>query len=227
MIDKFYEFTQPVMDSFLTKNLTAEFPFDMSPEEIEVIKHNESGTLIMGRSGTGKTTCLIQKLVRNYTARKSLAGQAPIRQVDLPMDWKVLGNLFTNCYVMMQILLTRSRILVEKLKVYTKRLVESQLSKVLPTEEQTDDFTLGEENLIISKTLVSLEDGDFPLVCTFDQLLRLLEQSVESVLYAILIDETKLTFPQIFQPPEVLRSEEGTTDGLGEGRTVCTKGTSR
>ncbi|KAF8533500.1 hypothetical protein BDD12DRAFT_898763 [Trichophaea hybrida] len=155
--NKFYEFTKPVMDSFLTKNLTAEFPFDTSPEEIEVIKHNESGTLIMGRSGTGKTTCLVQKLVRNYTARKSLAGQAVIRQV----------------------LLTRSRLLVEKLKVYTRRLVESQLSKALPTEEQSDDFTLGEENLMISKTLISLEDGDFPLVCTFDQLLRLLEQSVE------------------------------------------------
>ena len=66
------------MDSFLAMNLTAEFPPDMSPEEIDV-KHNESGTLIMGRSGTGKTTCLVQKLVRNYTVLKSV-GQAP-RQV--------------------------------------------------------------------------------------------------------------------------------------------------
>jgi hypothetical protein len=95
MIDKFYEFTQPVMDSFLTKNLTAEFPFDTSPEEIEVIKHNESGTLIMGRSGTGKTTCLVQKLVRNYTARKSLAGQAPIRQVD-PNSFGNFENLLAD-----------------------------------------------------------------------------------------------------------------------------------
>ena len=77
--DKFYALTKPVMDSFLAMNLTAEFPPDMSPEEIDVVKHNESGTLIMGRSGTGKTTCLVQKLARNYTVLKSV-GQAP-RQV--------------------------------------------------------------------------------------------------------------------------------------------------
>ena len=77
--DKFYSFTKLVMDSFLANDLTAEFPPDMSPEEIDVVMHNESGTLIMGRSGTGKTTCLVQKLARNYTALKSV-GQAP-RQV--------------------------------------------------------------------------------------------------------------------------------------------------
>jgi len=79
--DKFFVFTKPVMDSFLTNSANAEFPFDISPEEIEVIKHSESGTLIMGRSGTGKTTCLVQKLVRNFTARKLIVGQAPSRQV--------------------------------------------------------------------------------------------------------------------------------------------------
>lgn len=79
--DKFYAFTKPVMESFLANNMTAEFPFDMSPEEIDVVKHNQSGTLIMGRSGTGKTTCLVQKLVRNCAVHKSVIGQAPPRQV--------------------------------------------------------------------------------------------------------------------------------------------------
>ena len=81
MADKFTAFTKPVGDSFLANNVNAEFPFDPSPEEIEVIKHSESGTLIMGRSGTGKTTCLVQKLVRNFTARNLIVGQAPARQV--------------------------------------------------------------------------------------------------------------------------------------------------
>lgn len=86
--DKFFEFTKPVMDSFLTNSADAEFPFDTSPEEIEVIKHRDSGTLIMGRSGTGKTTCLVQKLVRNYTARKLIIGQAPPRQVSRTVSLK-------------------------------------------------------------------------------------------------------------------------------------------
>jgi len=69
------------MDSFLANSTDAEFPFDTSQEEIEVIKHSGSGTLIMGRSGTGKTTCLVHKLVRNYTSQKLIIGQPPPRQV--------------------------------------------------------------------------------------------------------------------------------------------------
>lgn len=70
------------MDSFRTNNLFAEFPPDTSPEEIEVINHIQSGTLIMGRSGTGKTTCLVHKLVRNYIVSRS-CGQTPTRQVSI------------------------------------------------------------------------------------------------------------------------------------------------
>jgi RecA-family ATPase len=81
-LDKFYEFTEPVMNSFRFRNWFAEFLPDTSPEEVEVINHIESGTLIMGRSGTGKTTCLIHKLVRSYIASRSM-GQTPARQVSI------------------------------------------------------------------------------------------------------------------------------------------------
>jgi hypothetical protein len=156
--NKFYEFTQPVMQSFLSKSLLAEFPFDTSPEEIMIIKHDKSGTLIMGRSGTGKTTCLIQKIVRNCTAQRSVFGQAPIRQI----------------------LLTRSKLLAEKLKVYTKRLVESQLSKTISTTQGKLGLhdTLAEESLLHSKTLAKLTEDDFPLVITFEGLLKILENTV-------------------------------------------------
>jgi superfamily I DNA/RNA helicase len=158
LYNKFYEFTQPVMQSFVSKSLLAEFPFDASPEEMEIIKHDQSGTLIMGRSGTGKTTCLVQKIVWNCTAQRSVIGQAPIRQI----------------------LLTRSKLLAEKLKVYTKRLVESQLSKTISTTQVKLDVhdTLAEESLLHSKTLAKLTDDDFPLVITFEGLLKIIENTV-------------------------------------------------
>ncbi|KAA8911747.1 P-loop containing nucleoside triphosphate hydrolase protein [Sphaerosporella brunnea] len=158
LYNKFYEFTQPVMKSFESKTLLAEFPFDTSPEEAEVIKHDQSGTLIMGRSGTGKTTCLVQKIVWNCTAQRAVIGQDPMRQI----------------------LLTRSKLLVEKLKVYTKRLVESQLSKTISTTPVKLDVhdTLAEESLLHAKTLGKLTLEDFPLVVTFDGLLKILENTV-------------------------------------------------
>ncbi|KAF8248699.1 P-loop containing nucleoside triphosphate hydrolase protein [Wilcoxina mikolae CBS 423.85] len=160
--NKFYQFTEPMMKSFLDKDLFAEFPLDTSPEEIEVINYIHSSTLIFGRSGTGKTTCLVQKLLRSYMFSRSVMGQTSVRQV----------------------LLTRSRFLAEKLRSHTKRLIESQLpNRKTPgqlTLGQPDplEYSLAADNVIFSKTLLTLTNDDFPLVCTFDQLLTLLENTV-------------------------------------------------
>ncbi|KAF8250004.1 hypothetical protein K440DRAFT_659974 [Wilcoxina mikolae CBS 423.85] len=155
--NKFYAFTEPVMDAFRENNIFAEFPPDTSPEEIEVINHHRSGTLIMGRSGTGKTTCLVHKLMRNYVVSRS-SGQAPARQI----------------------LLTCSKYLAKQLRDSTKNLIRSQLSE-MATEENFDHhvLNLGEENLTLSNSWTTLESDDYPLVCTFEQLLKLLENDVE------------------------------------------------
>jgi superfamily I DNA and RNA helicase len=146
------------MQSFLRNNLSAEFPFDTSPEEIEVIKHDCTGTLILGRAGSGKTTVLVHKLLRNFMAQKSIIGQRPVRQI----------------------LLTRSPILAKKLEIYTKRLVESQLLKMpsAKASEDLQDFVLGDENEMFAKSFCNLSEDDFPLVCTSDQLLQLIENTI-------------------------------------------------
>ena len=63
--------------------------------------------------------------------------------------------------------------------MYSRKLVESQLSQAVPMQEQSYDFSLGEEDLMMSKTLSGMKEEEFPLVCTSDQFIRLLEQSVE------------------------------------------------
>ena len=79
--DKFYALTEPVKRSILSSDPSAEFPFEISKEEARVISHVQTASLILGRSGTGKTTCLVYKLVRKYLASRVILGENPVRQV--------------------------------------------------------------------------------------------------------------------------------------------------
>lgn len=79
--DKFYALTEPVKRSILSSDLSAEFPFEISKEEARVISHVQTASLILGRSGTGKTTCLVYKLVTKYLVSKAVLDENPVRQV--------------------------------------------------------------------------------------------------------------------------------------------------
>ncbi|KAI5802951.1 hypothetical protein EDC01DRAFT_726313 [Geopyxis carbonaria] len=156
LTNKFYALTKPVMASLSTRNISTEFPFETSREEVEIIKHYDTGTLILGRSGTGKTTCLVYQLLKKYIARRQIIDEEPIRQV----------------------LVTRSSVLSEKLKTYTKRLIESQLNKQIwfdAAQESTNEYigASSEEDLDL-RTFFDLPDEAFPLVCSFEQLLTMI-----------------------------------------------------
>lgn len=81
MSNKFYALTAPMIHSILTNDLNAEFPLDLSQDEHRIIHHYQTSSLILGRSGTGKTTCLVFKLIGKYLTRTRLAGGEPIKQV--------------------------------------------------------------------------------------------------------------------------------------------------
>ncbi|KAH0545413.1 hypothetical protein FGG08_000554 [Glutinoglossum americanum] len=160
MSNKFYSLTEPVINSILSNNLEAEFPFDISEEEVGIIRHFGSASLILGRSGTGKTTCLVYKLLSKYLARNSIPGEKPLRQV----------------------LLTRSAFLSAKLRLYTKRLIETQTSRALQLDgsQPPDDILLETEDDLAVDSISTLRDDVFPLICTFDQFLRILENTVKT-----------------------------------------------
>ena len=68
------------MHSILSNDLSAVFPFHLSREEVGVIRHFRTASLILGRSGTGKTTCLVFKLVGKYLASRAVADEKSARQ---------------------------------------------------------------------------------------------------------------------------------------------------
>ena len=81
MANKFYALTEPFMRSILDKTFAPLFPFDLSMEEVRVVSHFQTSSLILGRSGTGKTVCLMYKLVGKFLASKAVLDDKPIRQV--------------------------------------------------------------------------------------------------------------------------------------------------
>ena len=70
-----------MLRSVLQKDIVAELPLDLSENEIEVINYFKSSSLVLGRSGTGKTTCLTYKIVAQYLASRKVAGIPFRRQV--------------------------------------------------------------------------------------------------------------------------------------------------
>ena len=70
--------------AIVNNDLMAEFPFDLSTEEFRIISHFQTASMILGRSGTGKTTCLVFKLVGKYLTSKAVVGETSVKQVSYP-----------------------------------------------------------------------------------------------------------------------------------------------
>ena len=161
MANKFFMLTEPVLRSILTNNVSAQFPFDLSSEETEIIKYFQTSSLILGRSGTGKTTCLVFKLVAKFLTSRS-TDEKPIRQV----------------------LLTRSSQLAQKLQSYTSQLIRTldipSEHVLVATNLQQTGHQKSEGDIIVD-TALTLREQSFPLICTFDCFLQILENTVKAM----------------------------------------------
>ncbi|KAJ5437376.1 Tetratricopeptide-like helical [Penicillium cf. griseofulvum] len=179
MSNKFYNLTEPFLKSIVDEKDTEEFPFDLSPEELEIVKHFSTSTLILGRSGTGKTTCLLFKMLAKHKARQSDSDEQQARQL----------------------LLTRSSYLASKLQTYAKSLIDAQ-SKALSTEEDVDSD-------LQPTSFFALKNWHFPVVCTYDEFLGLLENTIrmadrKDFLRDINPNKTKGLDPQVGDKPQVI-----------------------
>ena len=162
MANRFYTLTEPMLRSVLAHDLLVEFPFDFSGDETRIILHFGTSSLILGRSGTGKTTCLVFKLLAKYAA----------------------GSVVTQERLPRQLLLTRSNELANKLKDYINRLMRTlAASSADEGEQQERELSLpdAEDDEDQRDTIFELQDGSFPLVSTFDQYLELLENTIRNV----------------------------------------------
>ncbi|RPB01636.1 P-loop containing nucleoside triphosphate hydrolase protein [Choiromyces venosus 120613-1] len=166
---KFYSLTATVLDRVAVPDGRVVVPVVISREEAEVVNYFLGATFILGRSGTGKTTCLVYKLVGRYISAKENGG------------------------LLRQVLLTRSERLVEKLRDNTDGLIKTKMGKLEEKRPHQANDSFAENT---RKSFLSLTDEDFPLVCTFDYLLRLIENSIreqENRRRYLKIDSSKFT----------------------------------
>ncbi|KAH8101589.1 hypothetical protein BXZ70DRAFT_104267, partial [Cristinia sonorae] len=172
VLEKFVTFSQALLNSILADQDVAHV-FQMSPQEQEIVQHGSS-CYVLGRSGTGKTTTMIFKIL------------------GIERTWEQNREVFAGTISRpRQLFVTQSKVLAEKVEEYYAKLSQSlaaeqrsseESAKLLADKEQKGLVDRDEEDLYrgdLPKRFGELEDKHFPLFITYDQLCRLLEAELD------------------------------------------------
>ncbi|KAF7306351.1 UvrD-like helicase ATP-binding domain-containing protein [Mycena indigotica] len=179
IIDNFFHrksvhFSQPLLDSIL-KNRDAAFILQVSPTEQDIIEHPHS-CYVLGRSGTGKTTTMLYKMVlveANYERSNE-----ELNTLDEPAPTSKPRQLFV----------TQSRILAEKVEEHYRKL--SVGYQVLPSSKGSDsgnhigDLMDADDDPSWRNDLPDrfseLKDEHFPLFLTYEKLSSMVENDMDN-----------------------------------------------
>ncbi|KAK6527363.1 hypothetical protein TWF281_010543 [Arthrobotrys megalospora] len=156
---KQYSFTRRVAEMILQGGHQAEVPFIVSPEEESIINYFDSSVCILGRSGTGKTTCLVFRLLASYIRDRLVNDGKEVRQI----------------------FLTRSPVLAGKIRQYVNRLIDSHCMRFAIEDDlgEASDFdAIIEDDEVTTTSLLDVDDKDWPVICTFDSFAIMLERSL-------------------------------------------------
>lgn len=203
--EKFVPFTQTVLESILADDESTH-PFAVSHREQEIIYH-PSSCFVIGRSGTGKTTTMLFKMLAIERTSKQL-NTRKVRQVFVTQS-RVLADRVEEYFVSLMETCAKdvgdSGILGDtslRKKGAEKRLVE--------LDEEDDQFET------LPKKFSELEDRHFPLFLTFDKLCSLLEADMN-----VIHDTEKAQVSKRFRladAPDVIL-DLGTAETITEGST--------
>ncbi|CUA70034.1 TPR and ankyrin repeat-containing protein 1 [Rhizoctonia solani] len=160
--ERYFPVNKALYNSILA-NVEVNLPIVLDPLERAIV-HNDKASIVIGRSGTGKTTALVYKLRAIHLQSQG----TPIRQM----------------------VVTRSRVLAKHIQATFQSLIEStsianknaeQLAVMAKQYQQQSDPALIEfdNELDLREDLPAcfsqLEDSHFPLFISFDKLCFLLE----------------------------------------------------
>ncbi|OSX68101.1 hypothetical protein POSPLADRAFT_1128861 [Postia placenta MAD-698-R-SB12] len=184
-LEKYVTFSQvPSFVTFVASTLTGDdriladadvaHVFDVSPLEKVIIEHQHS-CYVLGRSGTGKTTTMLFKML------------------GIERSYQLMQN--ETMHKPRQMFVTQSRVLAEKVKDFFLKLHESLLSADKSPEEiraiVASRQAQQEQGLVdldeeidwrgdLPKRYGDLTDEHFPMFITYDQLCRLLEAELDN-----------------------------------------------
>ncbi|KAJ3333327.1 hypothetical protein HDU76_009299 [Blyttiomyces sp. JEL0837] len=131
-----------------------EFPFAVSEKESEILHYADS-SIICGRSGTGKTSCSVFKLLANLQARRvthykqSPTRDAPISEIDIYYDPGRYRQIFV----------TASPKFCQRVRRYTNQLMQA-LSPSAMNLEDLDAFLQSIQKLEDEESASPSQDDD-------------------------------------------------------------------
>ncbi|QRV93433.1 UvrD-like helicase carboxy-terminal domain protein [Ceratobasidium sp. AG-Ba] len=185
-LEKFIPMSQTLIDSILN-DADATHVFHISPKEKEIIYH-QSACLVLGRSGTGKTTSIVFKIIG-------------IEKLFEQMDEVTKPR---------QVFVTQSRVLALRVQEYYHNLVSSSRPTTDHTNLQEEEQVLvdlddEDSNVFgLPPKYSMLEDKHFPLFLTYDQLCSLLEADLELQLGSSSQSKAHLAAERRFRIQEVI-----------------------
>ncbi|KAF9230368.1 hypothetical protein BU15DRAFT_69253, partial [Melanogaster broomeanus] len=165
-LDKYVTFSQGFLNGLIA-NQDVEHVFELTPQEREVVDCKAS-CYVLGRSGTGKTTTMLFKMLGIQRAWETeMSGTMPKPR---------------------QVFVTKSRVLALKVEEYFTKLLESlalagysldQLKQMkdrntMQVEGLVDPDDVPEDQSGIPMRYSALEANHFPLFVTFDKLARMI-----------------------------------------------------
>lgn len=169
VLEKYVPFSQAFLHSLIA-NQDIQHVFILTPQQQKVVECTTS-CYILGRSGTGKTTTMLFKML-------SIQWAWELSAVDMPKP--------------RQIFVTKSRVLATKVEECFTKLLGSlasagytlqELAKMKAQSVQdglVDLDDLPESFMNIPMKYSELEDKHFPLFVTFDQLAKMIEADISS-----------------------------------------------
>ncbi|KAK0443136.1 uncharacterized protein EV420DRAFT_1649415 [Desarmillaria tabescens] len=167
VVEKYITFSQPFLNTVLA-DVDATFPHTVSTQEKRIIEHPQS-CYVIGRSGTGKTTTMLFKMLLIERTFQLMESNLPRPR---------------------QVFVTKSRMLAKKVQEYFAKLVSSLAIASEPSADvtnlprapqyQSDLGLIDVDDIVDWRTDLpakysELEDRHFPLFITFDGLCELLE----------------------------------------------------
>ncbi|PBK60033.1 hypothetical protein ARMSODRAFT_966416 [Armillaria solidipes] len=167
VVEKYVTFSQPFLNTILA-DVEATFPYMVSPQEKRIIEHPTS-CYVIGRSGTGKTTTMLFKMLL------------------IERTFQLMGS---NLSRPRQVFVTKSRMLAKKVQEYFAKLASSLemasqsytdlTNRPRASQYHAEPGLVHEDDDVEWRTDLpvkysDLEQRHFPLFITFDGLCDMLE----------------------------------------------------
>ncbi|KZV61291.1 P-loop containing nucleoside triphosphate hydrolase protein [Peniophora sp. CONT] len=209
VLDKYVSLSQAFLNSIMADQEVTHV-FQVSPYEQEIIEHDHS-CYVLGRSGTGKTTTMLFKMLGIENSWQQLQqSEADATGLTRPR----------------QLFVTQSRVLADKVEEYFVKLLEflhfasangtsDALRELLGRRQVREEAGLVDRDEAIDwredlpARFSELQDNHFPMFITFDKLSSLLEADMKTTIVAKR-EEAEITSPTTPGMPNPL-------DGVGGG----------